>query len=194
MAHDNSARLTELEGTVLGFIGLKGTCTPYAVRREFLASPSPHWSGSAGAIYPLVTRLEKRGLIRVADRTADGRSGKLYCLTASGRRALRKWIGAPVSLDVAGVPPDPLRNRIEHFPLLTKEEQRAFLEDAQACCREHLDQLKEYMARKRDSGEFFAHLVVRGSVRMMQVRLDWLHEVTKALGLSAPTSRKKHHA
>jgi hypothetical protein len=78
--------------------------------------------------------------------------------------------------------------------LLTKEEQRAFLEDAQACCREHLDQLKEYMARKRDSGEFFAHLVVLGSVRMMQARLDWLHEVTKALGLSAPNSRKKHHA
>ena len=191
MARNHSARLTELEGTVLGFIGLKSTCTPYAVRREFLVSPSPYWSGSAGAIYPLVARLEKRGFIRVAERTADGRSGKLYCLTASGKRALRKWMRAPVSLDVAGVPPDPLRNRIEHFPLLTKEEQEAFLEDAQARCREHLDQLREYMAKKRDSGEFLVQLVVLGSVRMMQVRLDWLREVADALGLAVPASSRK---
>jgi hypothetical protein len=101
-------------------------------------------------------------------------------------------MGTPVSLDVAGVPPDPLRNRIEHFPLLTKEEQRTFLEDAQTRCREHLDQLKDYMAKKRNSGEFFTHLVVLGSVRMMQVRLDWLHEVAKALGVSTPVPEKKH--
>jgi hypothetical protein len=100
-------------------------------------------------------------------------------------------MGAPVSLDVAGVPPDPLRNRIEHFPLLTKEEQEAFLEDAQARCREHLNQLREYMAKKRDSGEFFAHLALLGSVRMMQARLDWLREVAKALGLAPPVSGKK---
>jgi hypothetical protein len=100
-------------------------------------------------------------------------------------------MGAPVSLDVAGVPPDPLRNRIEHFPLLTKEEQKAFLEDAQARCREHLDQLREYMAEKRDSGEFLVQLVVLGSVRMMQVRLDWLREVADALGLAVPASSRQ---
>jgi hypothetical protein len=100
-------------------------------------------------------------------------------------------MGAPVSLDVAGVPPDPLRNRIEHFPLLTKEEQEAFLEDAQARCREHLDQLREYMAKKRDSGELLVQLVVLGSVRMMQVRLDWLAEVADALGLAVPASSRK---
>src|SRR5262245_25540240 len=126
MARNDLCKLTELEGTTLGIIGVRGACTPYAVRREFLVSPSPYWSGSAGAIYPLIARLEKRGLIRVADRTADQRSGKLYCLTASGRRTLRNWMGTPLPPEVTGVPPDPLRNRIEYFALLTREEQKAF--------------------------------------------------------------------
>jgi DNA-binding PadR family transcriptional regulator len=70
--------LTELEGSVLGMIGVKGPCTPYALRREFLDSPSQYWSASSGAVYPLVLRLEERGLIRLKGKTADGREGNLY--------------------------------------------------------------------------------------------------------------------
>ena len=54
---------------------------------------------------------------------------------------------------------------------------------------ELLDQTEARNAGHRDL-HYRAHFVVLGSVRMMQVRLDWLHEVTKALGLSAPASRR----
>src|SRR5262245_13459166 len=50
----SSRNLTELEGTALGVIWAGQPCTPYRVRRVFLDSPSPSWSGSAGAIYPLI--------------------------------------------------------------------------------------------------------------------------------------------
>jgi hypothetical protein len=89
------------------------------------------------------------------------------------------------------VPPDPLRNRIEHFPLLTRGEQTAFLASAQLRCQEHLEHLREHEARKKEGGELLAQLVFRGSVRMMQVRLDWLREVAKALDLSDPGCEKK---
>lgn len=191
MVRSDPRQLTELEGTTLGFIGLKGACTPYAIRREFLVSPSPYWSGSAGAIYPLVARLEKRGFIRVADRKVVGRPAKLYCLTVSGRRAQRKWMGKPVSLHVVGVPPDPLRNRVEHFPLLTREEQQNFLDEALLGCRQHLKQLVKFAAARKEAGELLSYQVVVGSVRMMQARIDWLRGLANALGLTAAGFRKQ---
>ena len=54
---------SELEGAVLGVIWQEGPCTAYTIRKQFVASPSPQWSGSAGAIYPLVRRLEKKRLL-----------------------------------------------------------------------------------------------------------------------------------
>ncbi|HZE88705.1 MAG TPA: PadR family transcriptional regulator, partial [Verrucomicrobiae bacterium] len=64
--------LSELEGATLGVVWSEQPCTPYAIRRVFQTSPSPFWSGSAGAIYPLVERLETRGLVR-AEATMTGR-------------------------------------------------------------------------------------------------------------------------
>jgi len=184
MFRKDAGELTELEGTTLGVIGKKGECTPYAVRREFLESRSPHWSGSAGAIYPLITRLEDRGLIRVARRTADARVGKVYRLTSAGRQTLRSWLGTPVKEDLVGVPPDPLRNRVEFLLLLGKSEQRSFVHDAMTRCQEHLGRLREWEAEKERDGDLNVRLVLRGGVRMMEARLGWLGEVAQALGFA----------
>ncbi len=54
-------RLSELEAVVLGLVWSDGPCTAYAVRRTVQASLSAQWSGSAGAVYPAVARLEQRG-------------------------------------------------------------------------------------------------------------------------------------
>src|SRR4051812_11643127 len=100
-----SRALTELEGAVLGTIKQKGPCTPYAVRREFRSSPTPYWSGRAGAIYPVVARLARRGLVRAVGPPGDGRGGVVYAVTAAGDRALRRWLGPPFSPLTAGTPP-----------------------------------------------------------------------------------------
>ena len=63
---------TELEAAVLGVIWQQGPCTAYAIRREFQTSDSPRWSGSAGATYPLLRRLEKLELIK----STENRRGK----------------------------------------------------------------------------------------------------------------------
>ena len=76
-----SRALTELEGTVLGLVWARQPCTPYRVRREFTDSPSPYWSGSAGAIYPLMARLESAGLLRSAPHATGERGSRRYRLT-----------------------------------------------------------------------------------------------------------------
>src|SRR5262249_51370324 len=137
------------EGSVLGMIGVKGPCTPYAVRREFMDSPSQYWSASSGAVYPLVLRLQRRGLIRVKGMTRDHRRGNMYELTAAGSQALLYWLGgldAPASISV---PPDPIRNRIAFFALLDPPRQEAILASAVKAMKAYLGQVRAYTKRER---------------------------------------------
>ncbi len=186
MAVRKSWEMTELEGNVLGLIGTRGPCTTYAVRREFQRSASPYWSGSAGTIYPLVARLEARRLVRVAEAIRDGRGGKRYTLTPRGRRVLRRWLGRPLSPLTIGVPPDPLRNRVQFFGLLDRVEQRAFLADAVAKVAAHLADLRVLTERQRKAGETLDFLVNRGACRVLEARLDWLREAAETLQVGPP--------
>ena len=97
-------RLSELETVVLGLVWSDGPCTAYAVRRTVQASLSAQWSGSAGAVYPAVARLEKRGLIRCRDQATGQRRSQALEVTARGSRALADWLG----------PDDLSRGQIHH--------------------------------------------------------------------------------
>src|SRR5690242_14236558 len=92
--------LSDLEGCVLGCLWKHGASTPYAVRRMFLDSPSSHWSGSAGAVYPLLERLERGGLVASRHAPRGARDGWTYSLTAAGRRRLRAWLEPPFAAEV----------------------------------------------------------------------------------------------
>ena len=68
--------LSELEYVVLGVVRQEAPCTPYVIRQVFAHSPSSYWSGSAGAIYPLVRRLERRGLLESTERRRGSRTSR----------------------------------------------------------------------------------------------------------------------
>ena len=104
--------LSELEGCVLGHLWKHGPCTAYAVRKEMLDSPSSQWSGSAGAIYPLLERLERRRLVSARKASRGKRAGWLYALTPTGHERLLEWLGPPLAPDVVSIAVDPLRTRV----------------------------------------------------------------------------------
>ena len=60
-------RRSELECFVMGLVWQFGPVSPYEIRRHMQESPSTQWSASAGAIYPLLTRLHKEGLLKARD-------------------------------------------------------------------------------------------------------------------------------
>ena len=62
-----SDALSEIEACVLALVSVDGPATPYAIRKVFLNSPNPQWSGSAGTIYPLIGRLLRRKIEGVAN-------------------------------------------------------------------------------------------------------------------------------
>jgi DNA-binding PadR family transcriptional regulator len=173
--------LTELEGAVLGMIGLKGPCTTYAVRREFMDSPSQYWSASSGAVYPLVLRLRKRGLIRVKRKTGGGREGALYVITALGSQALGAWLGSLDSPSTLSVPPDPLRTRISFFALLDAQTQQAFLARAIDGLKSHLERVRGYTEAAKSKNHAIEHLVSVGAEQMLEARLEWLLAVARVL-------------
>ncbi|MEQ1551325.1 PadR family transcriptional regulator [Sphingorhabdus sp.] len=118
-------RLTDLEGAALAEIASKGTATSYAIAQSFARSPSEYWSGSAGAVYPLIKRLAGRGLLEPSPAATGKRQRLDYRVTEGGRAALELWL-----LDAnraAGMGFDPLRTRLVYLHLATPSQRKAFL-------------------------------------------------------------------
>src|SRR5215471_20999039 len=80
----SDGRVSEIEACVLGLLSVDGPATPYAIRKVFLESPNPQWSGSAGTIYPLIERLLRRKLIRSKLCLTGKRRGQRISVTVSG--------------------------------------------------------------------------------------------------------------
>lgn len=176
------ARLSELEGATLGEIRTRGPCTAYAARQAFKQSPSPFWSGSAGAIYPLIGRLEKRGLLSSRRQAGDARGGRLYSLTARGVEALREWLAPPLPEWAAGVPVDPLRTRLLFLGALSAPKRAAFVEEARAALEIHIAAVRDDSRAAKAEGDLFHHLGARGALAVLLARRRWLKEVSKVLG------------
>lgn len=175
-------RISELEGCVLGIIWTYGSCTPYVIRRKFLISPNPEWSGSAGAIYPLIKRLEDRGWIRWEDKSTEGgRRSREYSLTGAGRKVFRIWLGPPLAVSTIGIPSDPLRTRVEFLASLDPSQRKAFLADAIRQMSEQLDVIEKDCVRRRAEGNVPAYAAGLGALKMMRARLEWLRQVRRLL-------------
>ena len=126
MRQPDKTVLTDLEGAVLGYIASDGPVTSYAVGREFAASPSEFWTGSAGAVYPLMLRLTARGLLAGTPGARGRRRATWYTLTPDGRAELKRWL---LDIDRAsGMGFDPLRTRLGFMGLVSEVERRRFLD------------------------------------------------------------------
>jgi DNA-binding PadR family transcriptional regulator len=174
-------RLSELEGVVVGILWLRGPQTAYAIRQVFARSASPQWASSAGTIYPLVQRLEKRRLIRSEAHSTGRRRARKYALTAVGQRALRAWIGPPLPLSALSLPIDAMRTRIWYLGALSERERTALIKEGRRGIKEHLRLLNRQYSPKRGQPDPFYALAWRGIVLMTKMRLAWLAEVESAL-------------
>jgi DNA-binding PadR family transcriptional regulator len=173
-------QLSEIEACVLALVSGEGPATPYAIRKVFLDSPNPQWSGSAGTIYPLIERLLRRKLIRSKLCLTGKRRGHQISLTAAGSRALGLWLSLPIPEWVAGVPPDPLRTRVRFLGAISRNQRTAFLQNAHQRTQVHLRAVEADCERKRAKGGF-QYLMARGALLSMQSRCTFLQEVAQVL-------------
>jgi DNA-binding PadR family transcriptional regulator len=178
--------MSDLEHAVLGVIWLRQPCTAYAVRQAFEQSPTAHWSGSAGAIYPLVRRLEQRRLLRSAARRGDKRATRLYRLTRRGLAELQTWLRPPLPDAPGLMNVDPLRVRVRFWRALSARDRQAAIEEAQAKLRRQLARLAARTRGLRAAGDEFGYLVGRGAALSIRAQLAWLREVRDRLAVIGP--------
>jgi DNA-binding PadR family transcriptional regulator len=141
-----------------------------------LDSPSSHWSGSAGAIYPLLARFEGRGFVTSRKSMRGDRAGWLYALKAAGRKRFLEWIGPPLADEVVTIAADPLRTRVHYLSALPARRRAAFLSAARAALERHMEQLVPIA----DMDEFDL-LALDGGIRLTRARIQWLEQVSRAL-------------
>lgn len=70
----------------------------YALKSEFEAATGNVWPLNVGQVYSTLSRLERDGLVLVAEED-DGQ--KVYRISDTGRQELRQWFGTPVVREVA---------------------------------------------------------------------------------------------
>jgi len=139
-----------------------------------LASRSARFSGSAGAIYPLVARLERAALLRSRGDRRRRQRRRLYEITPSGRRRLVTWISPPFrEQDVAALH-DPIRVRVYFLGALPAAERRRFLASAEVGLRRTLDLMKRDLERYRQEGSDLSALAMRGAISLVRAQLRWL--------------------
>jgi DNA-binding PadR family transcriptional regulator len=159
--------LTELEGAVLSEIHDRGCKTAFQVRRAFQTSASLEWSGSAGAVYPAIRRLQARGLIE-AKPMLGGRHAMALQLSPAGITALHGWACDPGRAASVGI--DPFRLRSGIWRTLDAAPRRAALEGTAEAIRSNLTVIEGDLA-KLDAVE---QARVALAMEVQRLRLKWI--------------------
>lgn len=171
--------LTELERTVLGVVWLHEPCSAYTVRRDFLGSTSAYWSGSAGAIYPVLARLEELGLVRATEHPWGQRTKKEYAISPRGRRELEEWIRPPLEPWTAAPTFDPVRTRIVFLELLDPAARRRFIDEAEGNLREKIAEARRIRPTKEATMSRYDYYSFVGTIFELEGRLRWLRWVRR---------------
>lgn len=174
-------RLSELECFVLGLAWQHGPCSPYDIRRRMADSPSTQWSGSAGAIYPLMRKLERLGMLKGRAERTGNRRRREYGITDRGRQALRAWIGPPLPGEAVSVGYDPLRSRARFLSVLTPEQRRRWLCDAEAALEEVEHRVQRWQATYGGNTDPMLRLLTRHGEMEVAFRRAWLSELRATL-------------
>ena len=141
----------------------------YAVRRIFQVSLSAAWSGSAGAVYPALARLQKARLIN-GQAQDDGRGTVTFTLTAAGVRLHDAWLS-----DVeraAGPGSDPFRTRAALWLELPSAKRRALMKALKREIERRRDALT-CKAPQADPGEAVTDALL---VRQLELRRRWVDD------------------
>jgi len=172
--------LTDVEAVALAIVRRGEPCTSYAVRKSFEVSPVSRFSSSAGSIYPLMKRLEKRGLI-VGEPDATGdRPRTLWRCAKDGEAALRAWITRPIEPGEC-LPFDPLRTRMLFLKVLTPKQRLDWIETARAHVEAAIESIKAYEDDTPIEQDVFFQLAQDSCNSMLRMQQRWLNKAYDTL-------------
>lgn len=173
-------KLSHLAYIALGVVASEQPCSGYAVMKKFQESSSTYFSGSAGAIYPLLKRLEASGLVDEERSQAGTRTRRTYSITQKGSDALEAWISAPVPREDVAFLVDLLRARTLFFERLSKPKRRAFVKDAREQLNKRIAEFEDILETNTSLNQF-DKVSAYSVIYIDRARLEWLDVVEKEL-------------
>jgi DNA-binding PadR family transcriptional regulator len=185
------AERSELECFVLGLVWQRGPCSPYELRRHMASSPSRQWSASAGAIYPLMRRLEAEGLLSSAMARHGRRARREYRMTPAGLTVLRRWLGPPLTEAAITVSHDPLRSRARFLGALSAARQREWIAAALASLDVLAERVQAWQEQFGAGGDPFLELLTRSGELDVAARRGWLKRLRQELAAAGKGRREK---
>lgn len=114
--------ITAFEATILGFLTNRQS-SRYEIMKAFQTT-SFYWSGSPGAVYSAIGRLEQRELLRYV----DSEHTKTYEITDLGKKKLQEFLKVPVPATKLLVDPTLLRIKLRGLEHLSTQDGISFCE------------------------------------------------------------------
>ncbi|MFM9995125.1 MAG: PadR family transcriptional regulator [Phycisphaerales bacterium] len=189
-------RHSELECFTLGLIWRHGPCSAYDVRMLMQDSPSTQWSASAGAIYPLIRKLEREKLVAGKDEPHGRRARRVFRATRAGQHVLRDWIGPPLAPEAVTVAYDPLRSRARFLSVLPARSRARWVAAALGALDEVARRVKAWDAKYGGRRDAIGAAITRSGELDLSSRRAWLRALERALdegddSVSAPRRRRR---
>ncbi|HXH62152.1 MAG TPA: PadR family transcriptional regulator [Fimbriimonadaceae bacterium] len=173
-------RLSHLGYIALGVVAQFEPCSAYRVMMAFQTSGSSYYSGSAGAIYPLLRRLAAEGLVSVEKKRHGKRERKTYSVTKEGMAQFRRWTLTIDPKDDVAFLVDLIRTRVSLLSSFPKADRKKFFVSARQQVAAHIDDIKR-MLKDGDELTECDIAAVEGVLASEEARLKWLTLIEKRL-------------
>jgi DNA-binding PadR family transcriptional regulator len=168
----SSRKIPALGYALLGL--LQKPSSGYDLRKVFSSTSMKTYSGSPGAIYPALQRLEKQGLIRGTVEEGSGlRRRQIFRLTPQGLAELKTWITLPITKEdlVSGLKTVMLRFALSE-PAIGPAASLAILKSLETALQPHLQNLREQLQAMK-AAPASARLALECGIRSYESLLDW---------------------
>ena len=147
----------------------------YDLRKIFETTPMAHYSGSPGAIYPALSKLEKQTLIRgKVDREKSLRPRQIYRPTTGGREAFRAWLSQSVEREDVIWQVEELMLRFAfHSYLEDPRATRVFLDSFLREVEGYLKELRKQLTMMPNDTPIQGRLALEAGIELYKARGRW---------------------
>jgi DNA-binding PadR family transcriptional regulator len=141
----------------------------YALKSEFEAATGNVWPLNVGQVYSTLSRLERDGLVLVAEE-ADGQ--KMYRISDAGRRDLRRWFGTPVVREV--VPRQELAIKLVFATRAGPEQVRDVVQRQLVATMGSLQEFTRLKAKAEADGDLAWLMMLDALIFQAEAEVRWL--------------------
>jgi DNA-binding PadR family transcriptional regulator len=171
---------TALDYALLGLL-CQSPQSGYDMRKIFETMALGNYSGSPGAIYPALRRLEQLGLVEgEIDNTKALRPKKVFRPTKAGRKTLRAWLGREIE-------PEDVERRIDelmlrfafHWVLDSRKATRRFLESFLSEVEDYLEELSRQRKLFPEGAPLHPRLALAAGIEQYRACARWARKAIK---------------